>query len=249
MCKQEVITKEITEAEKQSLNKLKLEYENIGFVFNKINPQKLCGLKSCGNKLQRANAKFCSKKCSTEYHTMYKTKNCKHCGNTFKPHSIISKFCSRACYLSFTVKPEKTCKNPDCGNPIIKNQNNSTFCSLTCFYKFRRNGEEILEVCQCSDCQKPLSQYQKYKKRKFCSHNCYIKNKLVVNGVGNIILKNRKRWKTPRRFIKTESGFILLSNYTWNNNNGKIPERCYIGFKDEDSFNDGDINNLYLKKY
>lgn len=117
-------------------------------------------------------------------------------------------------------------------------------------------------TCQNPNCKKEF--YRRNSKRKYCSWECYIevmysdgyKNKgRFKKGEkppkhakpGDISMHKRKEWKYPRRFRKMEDGrWKLYASYLWEKHNGSIPRGMMVYFKDGDSFNDRDIDNLKL---
>jgi hypothetical protein len=89
--------------------------------------------------------------------------------------------------------------------------------------------------------------YNRSSRRTFCSKGCYIANRIETkSAIGRIKLIKKKNWEYPRRFIKTESGWKMLSVFTWEKHNGLIPKNHMLIFKDGDSFNDEDINNIQM---
>ena len=56
--------------------------------------------------------------------------------------------------------------------------------------------------------------------------------------IGTITIRKDKKTKTPRRWIKTESGWVPYAKHLWCKTYGEIPPGCLIHHLDFDSLND-----------
>lgn len=206
--------------------------------------KKTCALDGCEKPVSQRGirAKYCSLYCSVKARTKVKHCELKECGKEFHPYRASMSFCSRACYLKSVQPPDRFCLNKTCG---IKLHEQEKYCSLKCCYEHKHGHLEWNDVCQRPGCEKELIDNRS--SRKYCSQECYnIVREHDKNSTGKIKLVKRKGWTYPRRFIKTESGWKLLSVFTWETHNGPLPTNHIITFNDGDSFNDQDINNLCL---
>lgn len=83
--------------------------------------------------------------------------------------------------LNAEVIKEKSGLCLNCKNPIRQKKRGRTkkFCTDTCRYKWwneNRTNHSTSDISEhvCEHCGKPFNSYGN-KKRKYCSHNCYIK--------------------------------------------------------------------------
>ena len=209
---------------------------------------KICQLEICKKKFipKRKTTKYCSLGCLKISRRIIKKCQAEGCGCTLPAGSSSVKFCSRICYLN-TIRPYKKCHNNDCNNHI-NYRHNSKFCSMSCYRQEGSKNVIHYYNCQKKECYNVLSKAQFDNMQKYCSSKCCLddKKEKSIENIGNIYLRKVKRWNYPRRFIKTKNGFILLSKYIWEKVNGPIPKHHYIVYKDGNTFNDEDINNLSI---
>jgi endogenous inhibitor of DNA gyrase (YacG/DUF329 family) len=139
--------------------------------------------KTCGLIIPDNN-KFCSGGCSAKYRGQQQLKNrpilaCMQCGKEYsvKPYEKdISKFCSKACHLTYQKKNNTVSPCFYCGKPVLVNWNRkrtkNPFCSPECYHK---SIEARIEV-SCSGCGTLFIVYksrQSYYRRLYCSRDCY----------------------------------------------------------------------------
>lgn len=212
---------------------------------------KICQLDGCNNELKSypSTKKYCSMKCYHKHRTKLNIFKCKRCNSEFKPNHKGRIFCSNKCFLD-SIRVERYCNNNNCGKRITDTDSVKKYCSIKCYNSSRSRSFKI-DKCQLEDCSKPLTKEQIRVSQKYCSRGCSTNDRLKKSkdliGV-KISLRKREEWDYPRRYIKTESGWVLLSRFLWEKQNGPIPKDHYIGYKDNNTFNDEDINNLYLIK-
>jgi hypothetical protein len=207
--------------------------------------RKICALDGCEKPVSQrgSRAKFCSVEHFIEYKTRKRFCEEKSCGKKFHPYRASMKYCCRACYVK-AVGVERFCTNTTCGKKL-KSSNQEKFCSQACYREHRFGDIKKFETCQATGCDNKLT--DRRSTRKYCSQPCYdAARQEKKNTLGQTKLLKRKEWKYPRRFIKTENGWKLLSILTWETHNGPVPQYHFIDFIDGDSFNDQDINNLKL---
>lgn len=217
----------------------------------KIKEKKICGNLGCSNniKARGTRAKYCSLKCSIEDKKKWKIRICKNCNIEYQSTRYRKSFCSTKCYRE-DVKVERRCQNSECNSVIKKSVKKSKYCSKNCYKYIRSKHIVRITHCQFNGCGEKLSETKMKYFQKYCGSNCYQKDRKIKNesSIGEkISLRKRKEWEYPRRFIKTQNGWIMVARHTWEKVNGSIPPKHYIAYKDGDSFNDQDIDNLYIK--
>jgi hypothetical protein len=203
-----------------------------------------CYLATCENKVKEKRSKYCSVECKSK-DVKYGVVDCKNCTTPFKSSYSRKTFCSMACNLEYK-KVEKFCQNEGCENKVKQRGKRIKYCSSECFQNTRRKKVELFTNCQNKECNLPLSDYQSKNHQKYCSGSCYltVRKETLGDGIGKISMRKEKNWEYPRRFIKTEKGWILLSRYTWEKANGPLPAHHFITFKDGNKFNDEEASNL-----
>ena len=215
-----------------------------------ISVAKTCRLNGCENIItsRESRTKYCSTKCASESKKKYS--KCRNCDNTF--HLVKGKkyYCSRTCNLEH-IKVDKTCTRIGCGNKIKWKHKGAKYCSSECYNTTKRSSSIIYTNCQHINCNTQLSAKQIRNTQKYCGKSCFLNERAVANknSIGNISMRKEKKWEYPRRFIKTQTGWILLSTHTWQKNNGPIPIGYFVKLKDNNTFNDQDIENLELRKF
>lgn len=237
------------------LSNMRMAYSELPVVKIKPKEKKICKNAGCNNivKNRGRRAKYCSISCSSESKKKYKVIPCEHCQTLFQSGRFNRRFCSRACHRAH-IKVERFCSNPECGKLLDCSGGIRKYCSKTCFDKVRSQGVIKYYECQNSTCQKTLTEAQVKNGQKYCGKSCYVEDRKrnEGDGIGKISLRKEKQWKYPRRFIKTEKGWILLARYTWEQKNGPLPPHHFVSCKDGNTFNDEDINNLeaiHISKY
>lgn len=209
--------------------------------------KRICKLESCENELKsrESKTKYCSNKCAAESKKKYA--NCKHCKTKFHITKGKKVYCSRACNLE-SIKVERICTHPDCTNKIRWRHKGAKYCSSECYQKIKGANAIRFTICQHTECNSPLTKKQTYYGQKYCGAKCSLdaRKLMMGDGIGKISMRKEKKWEYPRRFIKTANGWILVSRNTWEKVNGPIPPYHFIAYKDENTFNDEDIDNLYL---
>jgi hypothetical protein len=212
---------------------------------------KICLADGCENIVKKRGkaAKYCSQKCFHESKRKYHIIPCENpgCKKPFQSGRFNKRFCSRECF-HIVIKSEKNCANQECQKLFTPEKRSSKYCCRACFDAVR--GKNILhyDVCQFSNCGKKLSAEQRERHQKFCSVSCSFSDRKekMGTGIGKITFRKEKGWVYPRRFIKTEKGWILLSRYTWEQVNGPLPKHHIVVCKDGNTFNDDDISNLEI---
>lgn len=218
-----------------------------------IKEKKICKNQGCNNhiKARGTKHKYCSIKCSGESKKKWKIRVCKNCNKTYQSSRHKKIFCSVNCYRA-GIKVERICQNTECNSIIKKSTKGSKYCSERCYHYIRSKHIVRVTHCQFNQCGEKLTEKKMQYFQKYCGRDCYQKDRKIKNEslIGEkISLRKRKEWEYPRRFIKTENGWVMLARYTWEKANGSIPPKHYIAYKDGDSFNDMNIDNLYLKKH
>ena len=202
----------------------------------------------CETRVKRGRNQYCSWDC-------YKVDNNKnaheHCQRVGCESPLISrkstrKYCSQQCYkLDHDNRPSRKkvriCTLPECGKQIKRRGNGRKFCSVACSVKSRKK----LKPVNCPTCD---SQFDPKRFRQiFCSEVCRRgENKLKVKKLGNLPRRFSRVSFPQLNISKVLNKWILTSNVTWKEHNGEVPEEMDIWFKDNNTFNDMDINNLYL---
>jgi len=131
-----------------------------------------------------------------------------------------------------TRKKIRTCTLPGCNKQIRRRGNGRKFCSVDCSVKARKKLKSIL----CPTCDNQFS--PKRFRQIYCSAKCRKENKefcLKTTTFGNV-----------RRFVKVNKKWKLAALVTWETHHGDVPQGKSIWFKDNESFNDLEISNLYL---
>lgn len=217
----------------------------------KIKEKKICRNSQCENevKAKGSRRKYCSLKCSAESKKKWKIRICKNCSNEYQSSRYRKIFCSEKCYRE-GIKVKRICQNPECNSVIEKSTKESKYCSKKCYNYIRTKHIIRITHCQNKECSKELTETKKKNFQKYCGKVCYQKDRKIKTESlieDKISFRRRKEWAYPKRFIKTERGWVMLSRYTWEKANGPVPPKHYVAYKDGDSFNDQDINNLYLR--
>jgi len=127
---------------------------------------------------RKNKAKFCSKKCISEYKSVEIT--CLNCNEKFRIGKSISdrtKFCDRKCREEYHNKRGKViiCKNCEEEKYVpFYRKNISKFCSIKCQKEFYDNSQKLIcPVCK----QKFVKEKWKITRSKiiYCSQECYFK--------------------------------------------------------------------------
>lgn len=245
-CKEtQAVLKEI--ALKDSYKELGLG--NLPLNLKNTKKEKKCLREGCENLVKKRGkkSKYCSLSCSFESKKKYQIIPCGHCSTPFQSNRFKKYFCSRECHRA-SIKVERYCAYSECGKLLSNLKGVKTYCSNECYKKSISAGVIKFDTCQLEECGKALSYSQKRSQQKYCSHECFCKNKQKASGnsIGKIGMRKAKHWEYPRRYIKTERGWILLARYTWEQANGPLPPYHFISYKDGNTFNDSDINNLEI---
>ena len=218
-------------------------------IDKKVSVKKSCENPECSNEIKRRGkkAKYCCFDCYQSVRIQKATKKCKQCKTNYISSRQRKHFCSKKCFMENITKV-KFCENPGCSNEIKRAKEISKYCSIECYKYVRTKHIERITNCQANGCGKELKKLQIKSQQKYCCKECYQKQrKTEYNNSGEkISFRKSKFSKNPRRYIKTENGWLLMSRYVWELNNGPLPKFHHIGFVDGDSFNDQDINNLVL---
>lgn len=208
--------------------------------------KKICAFNGCENKVSARGKKrkFCSHKCYANHYTKKRICDLGSCEKEFRPYRKGMKYCSRVCYVKSVQSADRFCINKMCGKKL-ETKNQKKYCSQSCFYNHKHGYLTWNHICQKAGCENKLT--DKRSSRKYCSHECYKKAQFEnANTTGRIKMVKRKGWTYPRRFVKTETGWKLLSVFTWEQHNGPLPSRHIVTFNDGNSFNDQDISNLSI---
>lgn len=238
----------------QNALKLSEQYKELGVSLSECiksknaKKDKPCRRAGCNNQIKqrRKSSKYCSLECSSAARKKIKVCQNSRCNNLIGGHTLKSTFCSRACYLD-SVKPKRKCRRTECSN-VVYGGKRVVYCSDECFKLHKRGYIFKDKKCQRSGCDNEIK--LRGTKRRFCSHDCYIKEKASHKGaLGTITLKATKRDQRKRRYIKTEKGWVLLSKYTWEKEHGSVPKGYFVHIKDGNLFNDQDIDNLELMSF
>lgn len=199
-----------------------------------------CNNPSCKNRVKRGRNLYCSWECYKIVNGKNAPDTCQRegCCNSLVSRKSTRKYCSQACYkLDTPNRPSKKkvriCSLPDCDNQIKRRGSARKYCSVECAVKSRKK----LSTSSCPSCDKEFE--PKRLRQIFCSDNCRKGKELSVKKIGGV----------PRRFSKVDKKWVLTSNITWENVHGKIPQGQDVWFKDNEWFNDMDINNLYLVEH
>lgn len=206
-----------------------------------------CQRPGCNNLIKHRGLKrkYCSVECSGIVSRIPRSCQFPGCNNPLHTNRPWTKFCSVECRQKWEKGPEKFCKNPECGKKLEKNWQKK-YCSTSCsgIHKFGKN--EKYTHCQNSECNKKLTLDQIKGGNKFCTLECNHASKKTHDG--HIVLrKDSKRWKYPKRFMKRNGEYVLLAKVTWEKaNNQATPKGWGIGYKDGNTFNDEDVDNLFI---
>ena len=220
------------------------EYKELGFALADDIPKiSLCAREGCLNHPKDKKRKYCSMECSALSKKKIRICQKQGCSNEVKKHEKSTRFCSRECYKQH-IQPSKICKRSGCDKLVFGGER-PKFCSEEC-YKLSKFGYVIKDKkCQRDSCQNEIK--GRGSKRRFCSNECYVINK--KSPIGTIKLKTDGRDSRKRRFIRINSGWSLLSKYTWEKAHGPIPEGYFVRIKDGNLYNDEDLDNLELMTY
>lgn len=206
-----------------------------------MKPKDLCGLNGCYTPVKTKRRKYCSKEC----HAKAVGANVPQCNNPACNNRVKrgrNQFCSWECYKIVNDKnAHDTCQREGCCNPLTSRKSTRKYCSQTC-YKLdhpNRPSRKKVRLCTLPGCGQQIK--RRGNGRKYCSLACSVKARQEVSSV-----KIKKLDGIPRRFNKVEKKWILTSNITWKESFGEIPKGKQVWFKDNEWFNDMDINNLYL---
>lgn len=207
-----------------------------------------CHNPKCGKKVKRGRNLYCSWTCYKIDTDTHKFETCirPECNNPLTSRKSSRKYCSPECYrLDLPNRPSKKiiriCQQPGCGKQIKKRGTKIKYCSVECSVKSRKT----LVLAICPTCE---TEFQKKRSRqKFCSTNCVHGNKETKIRNVNFSPRRFSRVSLPQLNIsKIEKKWILTCNVTWQKEKGEIPEGFNIWFKDNNSFNDTELSNLYL---
>lgn len=233
---------------KDSYKELPISHTMLLDTKSETKEKKICALPGCTNTVKKRGkrAKYCSLNCSIESKKKYGVINCEHCTTPFQSNRFRKHFCSRQCHLDH-IKVERFCENPECKRKLNSHKGVTKFCSRECYSKVRSASVVRYTNCQNEKCNKELSEAQYQNKQLYCGKACYHEHRKekMGDGIGKITMRKEKHWEYPRRFIKTEKGWILLSRYTWEKENGPLPANHFIAYKDGNTFNDEDVKNLF----
>jgi G:T-mismatch repair DNA endonuclease (very short patch repair protein)/predicted nucleic acid-binding Zn ribbon protein len=132
-----------------------------------------CGTQFCVN-LSHRDARFCSLRCSSRYHSGTGVIPCEVCGKPFRRMERGQRYCSKACYGASKRKP---------GNPLLVREANCRtcgkalsvgeyrYCSVECSAEGRRyKPEERLK--QCEVCGKTFEISAYHWRTRYCSREC-----------------------------------------------------------------------------
>ena len=232
-------------------------FGELRFVESKtpIKEEKICQLKGCGNVIKnfrkandsRKETKFCSAACRLQGSLKYGQTSCVNCSTFFRKRTETHIACSVKCLYEYQRGPDRFCNNDGCGNKLSNRDKTRKYCSFKCSVEKRFGNIQRFNNCQREGCCNKLTQTQKGNGTKYCSRACYLATtRDTVKNIVKISFFKKKGHEYPRRFIKTSTGWKLLCNVIWEQKNGPIPHRYYIKFKDGNTFNDEDIDNMYL---
>lgn len=212
----------------------------------KAKEQKICGREGCCIPVRKSKHKYCSAECYSIGRIKYGVIPCKQCAIPFQSGRFNKYFCSKKCHHDY-IKVELFCANPECKKPM-NDKRSQTHCSKECFNKMKIKRIPDFTNCQWNECGSFLTKKQIESKQKYCCRKCYNldKKEKKGDGIGKISFRKVKGFEYPLRFIKTEKGWIRFSKYIWEKTNGPIPENHRIAFKDKNTFNDENVNNLYI---
>jgi hypothetical protein len=234
--------------------KLKDQYSELSLapsefynVKKKRKQRRGCEKPGCTNKISQRGTKrrFCSKECYAETRKINRFCQLPGCKNPLHTNKPWTKYCSVECRQKSERRPEAFCLNTECGKKLEKRWQKK-YCSNACAGIHRFRNIEKFTNCQNVNCGKELTKKQIIGLNKFCSLECSKESKKPK--VGDIrLLKKYKHWKYPRRMVRTENGFVLLAKIAWEKaNNQKVPKGWTIGYKDGNTFNDEDVENLFI---
>jgi hypothetical protein len=245
----------------------------MGITTEQLKPSNLCALEGCYTHLKNKRRKYCSRECHEKAigariptchnpackirvkrgrnlycsWTCYKVDNDTHahetcqrvgCDSPLTSRKSTRKYCSQECYkLDQPNRPSRKvirlCILPDCGKQIIRRGTTRKYCSVQCSVKARKARK--LKDRSCPNCETKFE--PKRLRQVYCSEKCQFKeNTLSIKKVRNL----------PRRFTKINKKWVLTSNVVWEKHNGPLSSGMDVWFIDENSFNDMEINNLYL---
>lgn len=173
------------------------------------------------NNYQKPISKFCSTKCSSDYHKNPDHRQCLYCHSIYENKSNnTSIFCSRSCSIDFKRnnrefyhkfikkakinKIKKVCEFCQIEFLIWPYQKNRKCCSKKCSLS---NSRDHIE---CPTCKKIFSA-PKYEKRKYCSERC------AMQGV-----KKRKSYFGLDIFDFLSAKYNIIDEYYIKYNNKRL---------------------------
>ena len=197
-----------------------------------------CQNPECEKRVKRGRNQYCSWECYKVDNNKNAHECCQRVGCTepLTSRKSTRKYCSQECYkLDHDNRPSRKviriCTLPGCGTQIKRRGNGRKYCSVECSVKSRKK----LTPIPCPTCE---TNFQPKRERQiYCSEKCRRgENHLTIRKVSGL----------PRRFSKIDKKWVLTSNATWTENKGELVSGMNVWFKDNNTFNDMDINNLYL---
>ena len=232
---------------KEQYSELRIAPSEFYNVKKKRNVRRNCERPGCENKISQRGTKrrFCSKECYAETRKIKRTCQLPGCNKPLHTNRPWTKFCSVECRQKSETRPDAFCLNPECQKKLEK-QWQKKYCSNRCAGIHKFGNVNKITHCQNEECGKELTESQMLSLNKYCSLPCSQKKKKI--GLGGITLRKAyKHWQYPRRMVRTEEGFVLLAKLTWEKaNNQKVPKGWTIGYKDGNTFNDEDAENLFI---
>lgn len=201
----------------------------------------ICRAPECNERVKRRRNEYCSYNCYKSDNNTNAHSTCQRaeCGQKLLSRKSTRKYCSHACYkLDHPNRPSRKviriCTLPDCGKQIKRRGNGRKYCSLTCSTKAKKT---LKPIC-CPTCDNQFD--PKRFKQIFCSDKCRR---------GEVKLSIKKFRGIPRRFTKVNNKWVLTANLTWQAKHGDVTPGMDVWFLDSNTFNDMDVNNLYLVEH
>lgn len=206
-----------------------------------------CGNPACAKRVKRGRNQFCSWECYTVVNSKDAHTNCQRvgCNEPLISRKSTRKYCSQECYrIDHPNRPsrkkQRLCTLPGCGNVITRRGTGRKFCSVKCSVKARKTLKNI----SCPTCDTMFA--PKRNRQIFCSDNCRkSKSEFTLKKHGKMI----RRFTRVLDETTNTKKLVLSSNIVWEKVHGKIHEGYNVWFKDENTFNDLEINNLYLVEH
>lgn len=197
-----------------------------------------CGNPACEKRVKRGRNQYCSWECYKVDNDTNAHEKCQRvgCCTPLVSRKSTRKYCSQDCYrLDHPNRPSRKviriCTLPGCGKRITRRGNGRKFCSVACSVVARKKLKET----SCPTCNTVFS--PKRFRQIYCSDKCRRDEKeFTTKKVGSRV----------RRFTKVNKKWVLTAEVTWQTVHGDVPHGKDVWFKDGESFNDMDINNLYL---